>query len=60
MSPFSILRGRKGSAMEGRAAPIKSRTPRRICDTMASGEVNRPTPTTGLVVTVFTKRTNSS
>ena len=40
--------------MAGRA-PIKSSTPRRICDTMASGEVNRPTPTTGLVVSRLTK-----
>ena len=53
--PCSILRGRKGSAIDGRAAPIMSSTPRRICETMASGEVKRPTPTTGLLVTCFTK-----
>src|ERR671936_604717 len=39
--PSSIFRGRNGSAIDGRAAPIISRMPRRICDTMASGEVNR-------------------
>src|ERR1700681_4225777 len=59
-SPRSIFLGRNGSAMEGRAAPIMSSTPRRICDTMVSGDVNLPTPTTGLVVTVLTNRTNPS
>ena len=48
--PSSIFRGRKGSAMEGRAAPIRSSRPLRIWRTMASGEVKRPTPTTGLLV----------
>ncbi len=43
--------------MEGRAAPIRSSTPRLICETMASGEVKRPTPTTGLPVTCLTKAT---
>ena len=43
--------------MEGRAAPIMSSTPRLIWLTMVSGEVNQPTPTTGLVVTLFTKDT---
>ena len=46
--PSLILRGRKGSAIDGRAPPMRSRTPRRICDTIVSGEVKRPTPTTGL------------
>ena len=52
--PASILAGKNGSAIDGRAAPMKSRTPRLICDTIASGEVNRPTPTTGLFVTRLT------
>ena len=60
MRPSSILRGRKGSAIEGRAAPMKSITPRLICDTIASGEVNLPTPTTGLLVNFFTKAMNDS
>ena len=52
--PSRTLRGRCGSAIEGRAAPIRSRTPRRTAETIASGEVYRPTPTTGLVVQDFT------
>ncbi len=36
--------------MEGRAAPIKSSTPRLTWLTMVSGEVKRPTLTTGFVV----------
>ena len=55
--PSSIFFGRKGSEMEGRAAPMRSSTPRRICDTIASGEVNRPTPTTGFVVISFANAT---
>ena len=35
--PSSIFFGRKGSAIEGRAAPMKSRMPRLICDTMRVG-----------------------
>ncbi len=58
--PSSIFLGRKGSAIEGRAAPIISSTPRSICETITSGEVKRPTPTTGLVVSFFTKATNFS
>ena len=46
--PASILAGRNGSAIDGRAAPIMSRMPARTCRTMVSGEVKRPTPTTGL------------
>ena len=45
-----ILFGKKGSAIEGRAAPMKSTMPRLTCDTMVSGEVKRPTVTTGLLV----------
>lgn len=37
--PSSIFLGRKGSAMEGRAAPMKSTMPSRTSRTMASGEV---------------------
>ena len=51
--PSLILFGRKGSAMDGRAAPMKSSVPDFICLTMASGEVNRPTPTIGLSVRVL-------
>ena len=58
--PSSILRGRYGSAMEGRAAPMKSRMPWRIMRTMVSGEVKRPTPTTGLEVRAFRPRTHCS
>ena len=58
--PSSILRGRNGSAIDGRAAPMKSSTPRRICATIVSGEVKRPTPTTGWRVTVFTQLVNGS
>ena len=32
LRPSAILRGRNGSAIDGRAAPMKSRMPRRICD----------------------------
>ena len=46
--PSSIFLGRNGSAIDGRAAPIRSSTPSRIIRTIVSGEVNRPTPTTGL------------
>ena len=56
--PSSILRGRNGSAMDGRAAPIRSSTPWRTIRTMVSGEVKRPTPTTGFVVQRFTQSMN--
>src|SRR5690625_1851780 len=46
--PSLILLGKNGSAIEGRAAPIRSKTPDWIWRTISSGEVNRPTPTTGL------------
>ena len=46
--------------MEGRAAPIMSSRPLRISEAIMSGEVNLPTPTTGLVVTDLTKSVNSS
>ena len=58
--PSSIFRGRKGSAIDGRAAPMKSRMPLVTWRTMVSGEVKRPTPTTGLALTVLTKATVSS
>ena len=48
--PSLILLGKKGSAIDGRAAPIKSKLPDLICFTIKSGEVNLPTPTTGLSV----------
>ena len=55
LRPSLILVGKKGSAILARAPPIKSSTPRRICETIVSGEVKRPTPTTGRSVTVLTK-----
>ena len=55
-----IFSGRNGSAIDGRAAPTRSRTPSRTCRTMRSGDVNRPTPTTGLVVSALRPRTASS
>ena len=60
MRPSSIFFGRNGSAIEGRAQPIMSSTPRLSCDTMVSGEVKRPTPTTGLLVVCLTKSMNGS
>jgi len=60
LCPASILAGRNGSAIEGRAAPIRSRTPRRIWPAIVSGEVKRPTPTTGRSVTVLTKSITAS
>ena len=51
--PSSILFGMKGSAIEGRAAPIRSRMPDFTCRTIASGEVKRPTATTGLLVSAL-------
>src|SRR5271170_4804978 len=58
--PSLILLGRNGSAIEGLAPPIKSSTPRRICETITSGEVKRATPTTGLAVNCLTKLTIGS
>jgi hypothetical protein len=55
--PSSILTGRNGSAIEGRAEPIRSSTPSVIMRTIVSADVNRPTPTTGLVVSAFSPRT---
>ncbi len=57
--PSLILFGRNGSAIDGRAAPIKSSVPEVICLTMASGDVNRPTPTMGLSVSAFMPLTRS-
>ena len=53
--PSSIFLGKKGSAIDGRAAPIRSSIPLLICRTISSGEVKRPTPTTGLDVSGLTK-----
>ena len=53
--PAFILLGRNGSAMPALAPPMRSRMPRLICDVMVSGEVKRPTPTTGLSVICLTK-----
>ena len=46
--------------MEGRAAPIKSRMPCLTCRTIKSGEVKRPTPTTGFDVSCLIPRIKSS
>ena len=51
--PVRIFSGRNGSAIDGRAAPMKSRIPSFTWRTIRSGEVNRPTPTTGLLVSCF-------
>ena len=51
--PASIFFGRNGSAIE--AGGADHRGCRADLDTMASGEVKRPTPTTGFVVSFFTK-----
>ena len=45
----------KGSAIEGRAAPIRSVRPDLTQRTIVSGEVKRPTVTTGFVVTDLTQ-----
>ena len=37
--PSRTLFGRNGSAIDGRAAPMKSSTPRRTSDAMRAGEV---------------------
>ena len=37
--PSRILFGRCGSAIDGRAAPMRSSTPRRTAETIESGEV---------------------
>ena len=57
--PSSIFLGRNGSAIEGRAQPIKSSKPVLICLTITSGLVKRPTPTTGLSVSSRMPRTSS-
>ena len=53
-----IFLGKKGSAIEGLAPPIKSNCPDLTSETIVSGEVNRPTPTTGLEVIDLTKLVN--
>ncbi len=58
--PSSTFFGRNGSAMDGRAQPIRSSTPLFSCRAITSGLVKRPTPTTGLVVSDLIPRTRSS
>ena len=48
--PSSIFLGRKGSEIDGRAAPMMSNWPDSMIRTIVSGLVIRPTPTTGLSV----------
>ena len=60
MRPSSIFCGRNGSAIDGRAAPMKSRMPCFTCRTIMSGEVKRPTPTTGFGVSCLMPRIRSS
>ena len=48
--PSSILLGRNGSEIDGRAAPMMSYWPELMIATIVSGLVIRPTPTTGLLV----------
>ena len=45
-----------GSAIDGRAAPTKSSTPSRTIRAIRSGDVKRPTPTTGFVVSCLRPR----
>ncbi len=58
--PAAIFAGRNGSAIDGRAAPIMSRMPLRTWRTMVSGEVKRPTPTTGFADSCFRPATSGS
>ena len=58
--PASTLAGRKGSAIDGRAAPIRSQAPLRRISAMRSGFVSRPTPTIGLAVDSRTCEVHSS
>ncbi len=58
--PSSIFTGRNGSAIEGRAAPIRSITPSRISRTIVSGDVSQPMPTTGFEVSCLSPRKCSS
>ena len=60
MRSSRIFVGRNGSAIDGRAAPMKSRMPLRICRTIVSGDVNLPTLTTGLLVMRLTYAIRSS
>ena len=48
--PSAILRGRNGSAIAGRAAPIRSSVPAAPPRPSAPGSVRRPTPTIGFAV----------
>jgi hypothetical protein len=58
--PSSILRGIHGSAMFGRAAPIRSQTPDSMISAIRSGVVSRPTPTIGFAVARRTLPVHSS
>ena len=57
--PSSTFFGKNGSAIEGRAQPMKSRVPDLSCLTITSGLVKRPTPTTGLLVSDLIPETSS-
>ena len=52
--PSSIFLGRNGSAIDGRAQPMRSTRPFLTTDTIRSGDVYLPTATTGFVVSFFT------
>ena len=58
--PSSIFRGIHGSAMLGRAAPIRSHTPDSMISAIRSGDVSRPTPTIGFAVASRTLPVHSS
>ena len=60
MRPVRIFSGRNGSAMFGRAAPIRSQTPDSMISAIRSGSVSRPTPTIGLPVASRTCPVHSS
>lgn len=48
--PSAIFCGKKGSAIDGRAAPMRSNLPDRMVDAIRSGSVIRATPTIGFAV----------
>ena len=54
--PSSILRGRNGSEIDGRAAPMMSHCPELMASSITSGSVKRPTLTHGLSVCCLAMR----
>ena len=58
--PSAIFCGRNGSAIEGRAPPIRSNVPDRTIDAIRSGSVSRATPTIGFAVASRIRPVHSS